>query len=425
MVIKFNFLSKFTAQRKNVSSDRMLTRWLPILLLGSIVTVSAYVVYGYYELKEERENSIYISRLSGVTQQLRQTIYNAFYGEKIQLRQLEKDAQHFRYLLLQTESQLIGQHWKNLQHLLLNADLFIEDVDNLLVSAYSISNFTRQLNSWQNNSDTPAFRDIVNDISRFMVLDAKWYFGERIDDDKKFTSFLSDIEKRLHQNTQILGDDILIIHTGLTRLMRQFQRMDKVTNHSFIHEIANYQNIWSLKMLNLVEQINNAFLFLLLLVGAHWALLQFNYRSKRNILSTDSEEQDAKNSSVSASVDLYAQLVEFDSTYLLEQLDYCYESYESILNMFIVEHQDDVKALKYHVESHDFSGAHNVTHKLKGVAGNIGALTLESLCKELDDIFRNNLLPNAERLDVFENVFTLTFQQISTQLNESKLKTMA
>ncbi len=386
--------------------------------------MSGYIFYVYYELKEERENSIYINRLSGVTQQLRQTVYNAF-SESGQLRQLEKEAQHFRYLLLQTESQLIGKQWKNTQRILLHADLFIDDVDNLLVSAYSMSNFTRQLMTWQSNTQSQILTDIVNDISRFLIFETQWSYGGKLNDEKKFNLFLSDIEKRLHQHTEKYGDNILIIHRGLERLIHQFQRIDKVINHPFIREIANYQNVWSLRMLNLVNQLNSAFLLLFLLLVIKWFFIQLNSREVKKIPQTK-QSADKENEDITpVYTDMYDQSVTFDSNYLLEQLDYCYESFESILNMFVVEHQNDVTVLKHYLNHQDFSASHKVTHKLKGVTGNIGALTLESLCKQLDDELRNNLPPNAEHLNAFEKVFTMTLKQITMQLNDSKLKTMA
>ncbi len=78
MAIKLDFLLMLKKQWKKKPSFRSLKHWFSFLILGSAITVSSYIFYVYYELKEERENSIYINRLSGVTQQLRQTVYNAF-----------------------------------------------------------------------------------------------------------------------------------------------------------------------------------------------------------------------------------------------------------------------------------------------------------------------------------------------------------
>lgn len=65
--------------------------------------------------------------------------------------------------------------------------------------------------------------------------------------------------------------------------------------------------------------------------------------------------------------------------------------YVQILEQFVENHQSDGKIINSLINANHFDELENVLHKLKGVAGNIGAYNLFKLCKNLEHFIKVNM----------------------------------
>ncbi|MBF0258895.1 MAG: response regulator [Desulfamplus sp.] len=79
--------------------------------------------------------------------------------------------------------------------------------------------------------------------------------------------------------------------------------------------------------------------------------------------------------------------------------------YRKLLAEFYNQNRELMAELKNHIESRDYKSAHILTHTLKGVAGSIGATSLQQAASELDDILnRESRLKNEKSIQNIQDL---------------------
>ena len=397
----------------------------PMFIGGLVLILSCYVLYSYFELKGTRLNTDHVLTLNHSTQELRQSLSAAIYYEENELSQLEREVQHFRYLLLKTKSHAINQHSQQIQDVLLEADNFIEDVDHLLVSIYSVTQVARQLSDLLEAPISIELREIIHDISSFLLFEMQGRQLNQSAYQQRFNVFMQALEIRIASNKEQANNiEIFALYTALERFNHQAQAFDDVMNHRFISKMNRAQAQWTDRLLSQSEQMVNTLLFIFVLSGLQFLFkqIQNRVRSSRSIPIDDIDIKAPMLTNEPNELETLLQDLPciFDHEVLNEQLDACPDSIDAVLTMFVVEHQNDMTLLREYLHQQDYEKAHHLTHKLKGVSGNIGALALATFCRHLDDAFRMSQKVDDNCLNQAEMVLKQTIQHVTVALEQLK-----
>ncbi len=63
-----------------------------------------------------------------------------------------------------------------------------------------------------------------------------------------------------------------------------------------------------------------------------------------------------------------------------------------LIDLYLEDMPRQLEALRLAVEKHDAASAAATAHRLKGASGNVGADSLSSLCREIEESSRDNKL---------------------------------
>jgi CheY-like chemotaxis protein len=99
--------------------------------------------------------------------------------------------------------------------------------------------------------------------------------------------------------------------------------------------------------------------------------------------------------------------------------------YLSLLRKFVSSQQAGLQPVVQALDSGDTAGAERLTHTLKGLAGNIGASTLQAAMEKLESALREQAPPAAVRslLEPAANLLTALVRQLQAQLPAQTLQT--
>jgi two-component system sensor histidine kinase/response regulator len=99
--------------------------------------------------------------------------------------------------------------------------------------------------------------------------------------------------------------------------------------------------------------------------------------------------------------------------------------YLSLLRKFVSSQQAGLQPVVQALDAGDTAGAERLTHTLKGLAGNIGASTLQAAMEKLESALREQAPPAAVRslLEPAANLLTALVRQLQAQLPAQTLQT--
>lgn len=87
--------------------------------------------------------------------------------------------------------------------------------------------------------------------------------------------------------------------------------------------------------------------------------------------------------------------------------------YEKVLCDFHARFFDETALIRAAIAAGDFDGAKRHAHSTKGLAGTIGALTLQDLAKALEETLGAEQLPSSELIDEFDRELRLVIEGIA------------
>lgn len=394
---------------------------LAALWLGFIISAS-YSLFAYIEMNHAKTHASHIVQLNNASQQLRQTVSASMLNQNIQMVPLEKEIQHFRYLLLRTKSNTIEGDWDDIQQTLLDADVFVEDVDNLLASIYSISSVTKQLKSLIDETQNDQLKRQLQAISSYLLFELHGLNGNASQNrTERFNAYVQDLESQMSSMpVGLQKSQLFTLYTGLERLNHQLESVDAVTNHKFVRAITQLQKYWTTRIVQLLDQtmisVLFAGMFLLALVFVSPGILRpspekAQATAPETSLPTRFTEDDKL-------VLSEPQEPLFEPAVLQEQLENDEEAIGSVLTMFVAEHQTDSQILRKHIESQEAARARTLVHNLKGVSGNIGALALQEYCTETDAKLRQGELITSAEVEHFTKLLSLTIQAVLREMEK-------
>ncbi|MBV7297551.1 Hpt domain-containing protein [Enterovibrio paralichthyis] len=394
---------------------------LSIALWSGFLIASVYSLIAYYDMNHAKVHANYVVQLNNAAQQLRQTVSASMLNQSNQLVPLEKEVQHFRYLLLRTKSNTIEDNWEDLQRTLLDADAFVEDVDNLLASIYAVSSVTRQIKQLMDKETSPELQQRLQAVSSYLLFELHGLNDKsnqtRIE---RFNGYIGELEREMSdvpnglKRTQLFN-----LYTGLERLNRQLESVDAVTNHKFVRSMTQLQKYWTTRVLQLLDQ---TLIGLAMAFACLFGLVFVRAKVELPVSGqVHSQIADSVPEQVAANIKpVFVPPTEplFEPGVLQEQLENDEEAIESVLTMFVAEHQSDGKALRKHIEEKEAARARTLVHNLKGVSGNIGALALQQHCTEADARLRAGELIDISDVDNFEKLLTLTIQAVLKEMEK-------
>ncbi|PKF50998.1 Hpt domain-containing protein [Enterovibrio nigricans] len=360
--------------------------------------------------------------LNNAAQQLRQTVSASMLNQERELTQIEKEVQHFRYLLLRTKSHTIEDEWEDIQNTLVDADAFVEDVDNLLASIYSVSKVTRQLKSLTETHRSPELIRLFESISSYLLFEFHGLNGDRATSVQRFNQYIDAIEKQLSSSSSnVVSVELYTLYTGLIRLNRQLESLDSVINHKFVRAMTQQQQYWTNRVIVLLDNtllsLVVAFIALGSQVAVRYKLEQRAYADNDlpRKLPRKFQHEEIKERHVD---DSFSEEQLFDSNVLIEQLEGDFDAIDSVLTMFVAEHQNDAQKVRKQNEQNETARTSALIHNLKGVSGNIGAVSLERFCREMEMSLKEGLALSETTLDRFEMLLTMTIQNVLKEMEQ-------
>ncbi|WP_251876024.1 Hpt domain-containing protein [Grimontia kaedaensis] len=415
-------LNKSSLLSGNVRTSQ---KWLTLLLwIGFGISV-VYALISYSDMNHTREHAGHVVKLNNAAQQLRQTVSASMINQKNELVQLEKEVQHFRYLLLRTKSHTIEDSWDDIQSTLLEADAFVEDVDNLLASVYSISAVTKQLKELHDDVRQPELKRLVQGISSYLLFELHGLndspHRNRI---ARFNGYVGQLESEFSKMPEgMTRSELFALYTGLERLNRQLESVDAVINHKFVRSITQLQSYWTTRTLVLLDQTMTAmFIGFGFLVG-----LIFLSSRKDAESETHSKDENANRIKAESKAHEGAGVFKFkepdeplfEASVLKEQLEDDEEAIESVLTMFVAEHQNDGQMLRKHFDSKEIARTRTLIHNIKGVSGNIGASALQAFCTQADLRLRKGEMIDENEVKQFEKLLSVSIQAVLKEIERS------
>ncbi|WP_407332619.1 Hpt domain-containing protein [Enterovibrio sp. 27052020O] len=407
---------------------RTLKQWLSLLLWGGFIVSFCYALFVYSDMKHTKDHASHIVKLNNAAQQLRQTVSAAMLNQDKERKNLEQEVQHFRYLLLRTKSHTIEDNWDDIQQTLLEADAFVEDVDNLLASIYAVSRVTAQLKQLLDDRASPALTSLYQSVSSYLLFELHGFNdGTQTDRVVRFNRYLKEIENeltRLESNVEHV--QLYTLYTSLERINRQLESVDAVINHKFVRSMAQQQTYWTTQVLMLLDNTISALLLAFTMLLAQVMLrynLEHEQTEKPRLKSVEKENRHIDKARSFQFVEPSEPL--FDVTILQEQLEEDMEAIESVLTMFVAEHQGDGHALEKHIEMGELARARSLMHNLKGVSGNIGAIALQEYCTDADATLKEGQLIELASVKQFQKLLSLTIQAVLKEMEQSHKTTVS
>ncbi|MDD1794297.1 Hpt domain-containing protein [Enterovibrio sp. ZSDZ42] len=404
-----------------IGRQRTAKNWISLLLWCGFAVSFTYAFFSYSDMKHTKGHATHIVKLNNAAQQLRQTVSASMLNQDNERKNLEKEVQHFRYLLLRTKSHTIEDRWDDIQHTLLEADAFVENVDNLLASIYAVSKVTEQLKQLIDSQTSPELASIYQSIGTYLLFELHGFNNE---DDSgrigRFNRYLADVEDQLaaldNSTEQV---QLYALYTSLERINRQLESVDEVINHKFVRSMTQQQAYWTTQV---IERLDTTISMLFWAFGLLFAQVLLQYRALGSGPDKTEAKPSVKESSADALVPFkYVEPSEplFDASILHEQLDGDKEAIESVLTMFVAEHQGDAGHLEKHISQGQTARARSLMHNLKGVSGNIGALALQDFCTHADAKLREGQLLDILVVKQFQKLLSLTIQAVLKEMEQS------
>ncbi|MDD1781319.1 Hpt domain-containing protein [Enterovibrio sp. ZSDZ35] len=391
-------------------------------LWGVFVFALGYALYAYQDLIHVKGHTAQVVTLNNAAQQLRQTVSASMLNQERELTQIEKEVQHFRYLLLRSKSHTIDDSWEDIQSTLVDADSFVEDVDNLLASIYSVSKVTRQLKSLTETHRSPELIRLFESISSYLLFEFHGLNGDRATSVKRFNHYIEAIERELSSSSSnVVSVELYTLYTGLIRLNRQLESLDSVINHKFVRAITQQQQYWTNRVILLLDNILFSAVVAFLALGAQ-VLIRYTLEQRAHQHQTSQINPSRKHikdtKQEPKSADSISELELFDAHVLIEQLEGDVDAIDSVLTMFVAEHQNDAQKVRKQNEQNEVARNSALIHNLKGVAGNIGALALEDFCKDVELSLKEGHGISDASLEQFEKLLTMTIQSVLKEMEQ-------
>ncbi|WP_028022837.1 Hpt domain-containing protein [Enterovibrio calviensis] len=414
-------LNQISKRLMLIGRQRTAKNWISLLLWCGFVVSFTYALFSYSDMKHTKGHATHIVKLNNAAQQLRQTVSASMLNQDNERKNLEKEVQHFRYLLLRTKSHTIEDRWDDIQQTLLEADAFVENVDNLLASIYAVSKVTEQLKTLMDAQTSPELSSIYQSIGTYLLFELHG-FNNGVDSDRvvRFNRYLADVETQLAQldnSVDHLG--LYALYTSLERINRQLESVDEVINHKFVRSMTQQQTYWTTQVL---AKLDTTISMLFWAFGMLFAQVLLQYRTQKNAADTTPAKPSTKESGTEATASF--KFVEpseplFDAGVLNEQLDGDKEAMDSVLTMFVAEHQGDAGHLEKHISQGQIARARTLMHNLKGVSGNIGALALQDFCTHADAKLREGQSLDTLVVKQFQKLLSLTIQAVLKEMEQS------
>lgn len=377
-----------------------------------------YAIATYKEMYHVKEHATHVVKLNNAAQQLRQAVSASMLNQQVELSNIEKEIQHFRYLLLRTKSHTIDDQWNDIQSTLLDADAFVEDIDNLLASIYSVSNVTKKLKQLSETETTVEQQLLFQSITSYLLFELHGLNDSRTTSRAdRFNEYIAQLETMLAARSSMTASvEIYALYTGLERLNQQLENVDSIMNHRFVRAMMQQQTYWTTQVIALLDRT-------LMLSGIAFLLLaaQVLIRYKIERLSTHFSRKESPVSSESTSVIendavQYHDQVVFEVDNLMEQLEGDIEAIDAVLSMFVAEHQTDGEKLQAFVDSGDVEGIRSLFHSMKGVSGNIGAYAMQQFCIQIEKTLLAGESPNKRVVEQFDQLLALTIRDVLSKM---------
>ncbi|MEI8607983.1 Hpt domain-containing protein [Enterovibrio sp. Hal110] len=366
MISKLSMFA-LNSRKKTRNSQRLQLSRLSMLVWVLFFISFFYAMATYKEMYHVKEHATHVVKLNNAAQQLRQAVSASMLNQKIELSNIEKEIQHFRYLLLQTKSHTIDDQWSDIQSTLLDADAFAEDVDNLLASIYSVANVTKKLKQLSESEISVDQQLLYQSISSYLLYELHGLNDSgttrRAD---RFNEYIATLEAMLaERSSKPASVEVYALYTGLERLNQQLENVDSIMNHRFVRAMTQQQTYWTTQVIALLDRtlllFGIAFLFLAAQVLVRYKLERLSTNFSRKMPPISSEDIGfIQNDAVQ-----YDQSV-FEIENLMEQLEGDTDAIDAVLGMFVEEHKMDGEKLQTFAKNDDVEGTRGLIHSMKG-----------------------------------------------------------
>ncbi|WP_087019156.1 Hpt domain-containing protein [Thaumasiovibrio subtropicus] len=111
-----------------------------------------------------------------------------------------------------------------------------------------------------------------------------------------------------------------------------------------------------------------------------------------------------------------AAVATFDINYMLDAMDDDTESVNMLLGVFLEEHSEDGERLYQLLADHRMEEAERLVHSIKGVAGSLGAVPLQTVAAELEQCIKRQTLDDEKIAEFVHQLKTLS-AEIKLHLN--------
>lgn len=416
MISKLSMFA-LSSRKKTRNSQRLQLSRLSMLLWVLFLISFFYAIATYKEMYHVREHATYVMKLNNAAQQLRQAVSASMLNQQTELSNIEKEIQHFRYLLLQIKSHSIDDQWKDIQGTLLDADTFVEDVDNLLASIYAISNVTKELKQLSEEDATVEQQMLFQSISSYLLFEL-----HGLNDSKatsradRFNEYISKLEVMLaERSSNPASVELYALYTGLERLNQQLKNVDNIMNHRFVRAMTQQQTYWTTQVITLLDRTlmlsGIAFLFLATQILIRYKIERLSTNFSRKVPPMSSEETEL----IEDTEVHYDQSV-FEIGNLIEQLEGDSEAVDAVLDMFVEEHLTDGQKLQTFAKNGDLEGMRGLIHCMKGVSGNIGAYALQHFCIQFEKTLQTGESPTKRMIEQFDQLLALTIKNVQSEM---------
>lgn len=380
-----------------------------------------YVLNSFYVIYQIDYRDNLMKNLNDNAVQLQQSVSKIALSEKRQLDLLDKQMINFRKALLETKTQVIGQNINELNAVLLEADAFTDDMDEFLASLYSIERVVAQLKYLIDKSESVKFKQFIYSISQYLLFERLGLNGKYEKRAQRFNQYITDIEKQLSEfSNQADKIEIHIIYTGLERLNRELEYVDNVINHPFMQKMSQLQIEWKEKRFMHLYNVIYALGLVFLLYGVYKVFLATHlYFFQLQNMTSQKLFSERKESSCLAKEPSFVEQntpVIFSTELLIEQFEDDTESIKAILKVFVEEHQFDAQKLRQFIQENRIKDAYLLAHTLKSVAGNIGAITLEQICHQIEKPLREGAAIEPQTIELVERVLLQTIEKIAIKI---------
>ncbi|MEZ8148159.1 Hpt domain-containing protein [Enterovibrio norvegicus] len=424
MISKLSMFA-LNSRKKTRNSQRLQLSRLSMLVWVLFFISFFYAVATYKEMYHVKEHATHVVKLNNAAQQLRQAVSASMLNQQIELSNIEKEIQHFRYLLLQTKSHTIDDQWSDIQSTLLDADAFAEDVDNLLASIYSVANVTKKLKQLSESEISVDQQLLYQSISSYLLYELHGLNDSgttrRAD---RFNEYIATLEAMLaERSSKPASVEVYALYTGLERLNQQLENVDSIMNHRFVRAMTQQQTYWTTQVIALLDRtlllFGIAFMFLAAQVLVRYKLERLSTNFSRKMPPISSEDIGfIQNDAVQ-----YDQSV-FEIENLMEQLEGDTDAIDAVLGMFVEEHETDGEKLQTFAKNDDVEGTRGLIHSMKGVSGNIGAYAMQHFCIQLEKTLSAGESPDKRAVEQFDQLLALTIKDVLSEMeNLNKMTT--